>query len=116
LGFGRRDWFRSPFYDPFYDTGFAGAASAARGDENIVVEVTPTTAAIVVNDVPYGSGGRARLNLAEGRWRVELRAPGYVTQVIDLQVLPGVRYEIRRTLEKDRTLDPSGKPLKREDL
>jgi len=108
-----RDWYRSPYYDPFYEG--SRTADGVRGTENILVDVSPPGTIIRVNGAEYGKNGRARFSLPEGKWRLELTAPGYVPQHIELDVQPGIRYDIRRTLERDRRADPSGKPLKSED-
>jgi hypothetical protein len=106
--YGSPLWYRSPFYDPFYDPfyrgGFPGGEhqeKEEKGSENVVVDVQPKNASVYVNGIQYSSKGKTRFSLPAGPWKVELRAPGYVTQTIDLNVEPGIRYSIDRKLEKD---------------
>ena len=83
------------------------------------VKVSPSSAAILVDGIGYGRKGRAKINLPEGHWTVELRAPGYLPQRVELNVLQGVHYSIDRRLEPDRhyaaadrRLAESGKSLR----
>jgi hypothetical protein len=117
LGFGPA--FASPFYDPFYNGYYQRLDEdddTKRGGGNIDIRVSPKNAEILVNGVRYGEKGRARLNLPSGLWKIELRAPGYAPQTVDLNVDQGIRYSIERKLEKDRTVGKDGRPLKSEDL
>jgi hypothetical protein len=65
----------------------------------VVVEVSPKQAEIFANGVSYGKR-KAKLNLPAGEWLVELRAPGYETQVVKLNVEPGVKYRVEKKLHK----------------
>ena len=119
-GFGS-PFYHSPFYDPFYHGyahGYAGGEPGERDGKkgNVELKVSPKDAVVSVNGVEYGKAGGARLNLPAGQWRIEIRAPGHVPQVIDLNVEQGIRYTIERKLKKDQSLDRDGKPLKVEEL
>lgn len=108
-------WWGNPFYDPFYRTGYYQDERDARdenqGAGNIEVNVSPREAEIWVNGVRYGRG-KARFSLPSGVWTMELRQPGYLPQILELTVEPGVRYKVDRKLRKDESLEPGGSPRK----
>lgn len=115
-GFG----YASPFYDPFYD-GWYGRRLYDDNDgnpsgDNVTLRVKPENASVYVNGILYSSRGRGHFNLPAGEWTVELRAPGYLPQTVNLRVEQGVRYTVERKLEKDRSQEPAGKRRKFEDL
>lgn len=108
--YGGRNWYRSPFYDPFYDGFyFSGqryrnedrAARAEEPKDNVETKVSPENTSIYVNGLLYSSKGKAHFNLPSGKWNVELRAPGYQTQTMELEVQQGQRYTIERKLERE---------------
>jgi hypothetical protein len=110
--------YRSPFYDPFY-SGFYQPDRLDRDSEaghNVTVRVKPEHARVVVNGLLYSSKGKTSFDLPMGQWTVEISAPGYRTEIVNLNVEQGVRYRIERKLEKDPTQDPRGRPLKEEIL
>ncbi|HEU4753911.1 MAG TPA: PEGA domain-containing protein, partial [Armatimonadota bacterium] len=83
---------------------------------NVEIKASPSRTSVYVNGILYSEKGRARFNLPAGQWKIELRAPGYLPQTIDLNVEQGIRYSIERKLEKDRSVGRDGKPLKTEEL
>jgi hypothetical protein len=120
-GFGASSYWGSPFYDGYYDPYGPGRDVVERDGEgiqgdNIEVRVSPSNTSVYVNDLLYSNKGRARFSLPEGRWRVDLRAPGYLPETLELQVEQGVRYTIERKLRKDPTRDKNGQPKKAEEL
>lgn len=101
-------WFHRPFYDPLFhapcppddrDEGLVGQG-------NVEVRASPRNTEVYVNGMLYATRGRVRFHLPDGTWPIELRAPGYVTQTIELTVQPGVRYIIERRLEKEGRRPP----------
>ncbi|MFN3648369.1 MAG: PEGA domain-containing protein [Armatimonadota bacterium] len=107
LGFG---YYRSPFYDPFYSPYYySGMDRESREDEvgsgNVIVNVKPSNASVYVDGLLYSSKGKTRFNLPVGTWKLELRAPGYLPQTIELRVEQGVEYKIERKLEKEPALE-----------
>ena len=92
--------YRSRFYDPFYDRN-SSDESSWRGDDNVRVSVSPAKETEVwVNGMLYSRKGKATFNLPTGLWKVELRARGYATQFVDLDVQEGVRYSVERKLAR----------------
>lgn len=118
--YGGSSWYRSPYYDPFYN-GYYGDGEERRerrrrDGDNVQVRVSPANASVYVNGLQYSSRGRGSFSLPTGRWTIELRAPGYLPQTIDLDVDQGVRYSIERRLEKDVSVTPDGQPLQQEEI
>ena len=87
-----------------------------KGGDNVEIRVKPDNAQVYVNGLLYSNKGKAKFGLPSGPWKIELRAPGYLTQVIELNVEQGIRYTIERKLEKDQEQGPDGRPLKTEEL
>lgn len=117
-GYGFGGYFYDPFYSPFYSYGAYdddGDRNQAE-EENIEVRVKPDDAQIYVNGLLYSNRGKARFTLPSGPWTVEIRAPGYQTERIELNVEQGKRYKIERKLRRDETFNRDGKPLKTEEL
>ena len=98
-------WYRSAFYDPFYAPAFMDRPEDSRekrhSRDNVVVRVQPESASVYVNGILYSSRGHAPFSLPSGLWNVELRAPGYLPQVVELRVEQGVTYTVERRLQKD---------------
>lgn len=112
----------SPFYDPFYE-GWYGTGpnseesrSGERSGDNVQLRVSPDHTSVFVNGVLYSSRGHGHFNLPIGDWKLELRAAGYLPQVLDLHVEQGIRYTVERKLERDRSALPSGRQRKVRDL
>jgi hypothetical protein len=80
------------------------------------VRVQPSDAQVYVNGLLYSNSGKARFTLPSGPWTIEIRAPGYRTERVDLSVEQGKRYKIERKLSRDETFGRDGKPLKLEEL
>jgi hypothetical protein len=97
-----------PFYDPFYGSYYYGGGYRERdfdGDENVQLKFSPKDAKVYINGMLYESKkGKARVDLPTGKWIIEIRAPGYRTEVIELNVEQGVRYGIERKLQKGEDL------------
>ena len=112
--------YASPFYDPFYDGWYGrrlyGDENGSSSGDNVTLRVKPENASVYVNGVLYSGRGHGHFNLPAGEWTVELRAPGYLPQTVNLRVEQGVRYTVERKLEKDRSQEPAGKRRKIEDL
>jgi hypothetical protein len=107
MGFG---YYRSPFFDPFYSPYYySGMDREPREDEvgsgNVIVNVKPSNASVYVDGLLYSGKGKTRFNLPVGTWKLELRAPGYLPQTIELRVEQGVEYKIERKLEKEPALE-----------
>jgi hypothetical protein len=117
--FGYGAGFYDPFYNPFNAYGSYGSFDRDQereDDRNIDVRVKPDTAQVYVDGLLYSNSGKARFTLPSGPWVVELRAPGYRTERVELTVEQGKRYKIERTLQRDETFGRDGKPLQGEDL
>jgi hypothetical protein len=116
-GYGFGGYFYDPFYSPFSSYGaFDGDVDRDHAeDENIEVRVKPDDAQIYVNGLLYSNHGRARFTLPSGPWTVEIRAPGYQTERVELNVEQGRRYKIERKLRRDETFNRDGRPLKAEE-
>jgi hypothetical protein len=116
--FGRPGYYFNPFgYDPYYGNLEASDESRpTKGGDNVQLRVKPDDAQVYVNGLLYSNRGRARFGLPIGPWKIEIRAAGYVSQTIELNVEQGIRYTIERKLEKDRGVSPDGRPLPTEDL
>ena len=71
-----------------------------RGPENVSLRVSPREAWVYLNGVRTDVDGRERLNLPPGRYRLEFVRGGYRTEVADLDVQPGIEYEVERKLSK----------------
>lgn len=110
-------WWGNPYYDPFYRTGSYRDEDQEdrqqKGERNIEVRVQPREAEISVNGVSYGRG-RASFSLPSGAWTMELTAPGYLPQILELIVEPGVKYRVERSLKRDESSGRRGRPLDEE--
>lgn len=118
-GYGFGGYFYDPFYSPFYSYGaFNDSYDVDRREDerNIEVKVKPDDAQVYVNGLLYSNNGKARFALASGPWTVEIRAPGYQTERVELNVEPGKRYRIERKLRRDEATGRNGKPLPLEEL
>ena len=69
-------------------------------ENNVRVDVSPGQTEVWVNGMLYSRDGKASFRLPNGVWRVELRAPGYVTEVVELNIVSGSRYTIDRKLRR----------------
>jgi len=114
--FGYGGGFYNPFYSPFNSYSYADRDQDREDDRNIDVRVQPDNAQVYVNGLLYSNRGKARFTLPSGPWTIEIRAPGYQTERIELSVEQGKRYKIERKLQRDETLGRDGKPLKAEEL
>ena len=119
----RGDRFFYPGYGLFgYDSYYGGLENRDnddrpfKGGDNVEIRVKPDNAQVYVNGLLYSNKGKAKFGLPSGPWKIELRAPGYLTQIIELNVEQGIRYTIERKLEKDLEQGPDRKPLKTEEL
>lgn len=108
--------FYDPFYSPFYSYGYTAREQDREDDRNVEVRVKPDNAQVYVNGLLYSNSGKARFTLPSGPWTIEIRAPGYRTEWIELAVEQGKRYRIERKLQRDETVGRDGRPLKAEEL
>lgn len=114
LGYGAG--FYDPFYNPFNNYGAFDRNASQEDERNIEVRVKPDSAQVFVNGLLYSNSGKARFTLPSGPWTVEIRAPGYQTERVELSVEQGKRYRIDRTLLRDETFNRDGRPLRSEEL
>src|SRR5687768_14433305 len=93
----RRYFLHRAVYDPFL---FRGPIQYRQGDdgfdkhkENIQLKVSPKNTEVYAGGLLYSKKGSSpRFNLPSGEWKIELRAPGYESQTVELKVEPGVKY------------------------
>lgn len=103
-------WYETSGFGPYAD-GYVGMRSAAeRVPENIVVDVFPPDASVYVNGERYSSSGKTQFKLPTGTWKLELRAPDYDPQTVELKVEPGIGYTIRRNLQRAEQRPSRGTP------
>lgn len=108
--------FYDPFYSPFGSYGYADRDQDRIDERNVEVRVQPDNAQVYVNGLLYSNSGKARFTLPSGPWTIEIRAPGYRTERVELAVEQGKRYKIERKLQRDETVGRDGRPLRSEEL
>jgi len=89
-----------------------------RVQDNVRLNVSPSKTWVYLNGVRIDADGREKLSLPEGRYRLEFVRPGYRTEVAELNVQPGIRYDVQRKLttlqpgeEADIRIDEPGRAL-----
>jgi hypothetical protein len=74
---------------------------------NVELRIKPDVAWVYLNGVRVRADGREKITLPEGRHRLEFLFPGHRSEVAELDVQPGIRYRVTRTLAK---LEPGERP------
>lgn len=94
----------------------------ARREENVRLAVSPAKTWVFLNGIRLEADGRSRLALPEGRYRLEFVRPGYRTEVAELNVQSGIRYDVQRKLtalqtgeEADARIDDPGRAVSLEE-
>lgn len=90
-------------------------ADRGRVAENVRLAVSPAKTWVFLNGVRIDADGKTKLALPEGRHRLEFVRPGYRTEVAELTVQNGIRYDVQRKLtslqpgeEADARIDDPG--------
>lgn len=90
----------------------------ARVQDNVRLNVSPSKTWVFLNGVRIDADGRDKLALPEGRYRLEFVRPGYRTEVAELNVQNGIRYDVQRKLtalqpgeEADIRIDEPGRAV-----
>ena len=65
---------------------------------------------VYVNGILYSTKGNTKISLPVGTWTIEIRAEGYITETIELQIKQGDKYKIERKLQRD----PNDRPFERD--
>ncbi len=89
-----------------------------RTSGDVRLSVSPAASWVYLNGVRIDADGRSKLFLPQGRHRLEFVRPGYRTEVAELSVQPGIRYEVDRKLTRlqdgelgDPRIDSPGVPV-----
>lgn len=77
----------------------------------LVLEHEPREATVLVDGMDAGAGSPLVVDVAPGAHRVEVAAPGRVTQSFEVSLAPGERLARRVALDEQRAPDP-GEPLR----
>jgi hypothetical protein len=82
-----------------------------REERNVRLRISPRQAWVYLNGVRTDADGRERLSLPPGKHHLEFVRGGYRTEAVELDVRPGVEYEVERKLSKlgkGEAADPRG--------
>lgn len=97
------------------DSGDRRKDERVRIPDNVKLSVSPSKTWVFLNGVRIDADGRSKLALPEGRYRLEFVRPGYRTEVAELNVQNGIRYDVQRKLtslqpgeEADLRIDDPG--------
>jgi hypothetical protein len=105
------------FPDDVYDssTRYEGQDKAGVGKGNVELKLSPKNVEVYVNGVLYGTKGNSKISLPTGMWTIEIRAEGYLTETVDLEVKQGIKYKIERKLQRDPNYRPPDRDDRRTD-
>lgn len=107
-------WGGGGWYDP-YDPGRDYDRDSDRekrgaGQGNVELKLSPKDVEVYVNGILYSTKGNTKISLPVGTWTIEIRAEGYITETIELQIKQGDKYKIERKLQRD----PNYRPFERD--
>lgn len=84
--------------------------------KNVELRISPQNVEVFVNGIRYSKKGNTRVTLPSGHWTIEIRADGYMTEILELDIKQGDRYRIERKLQRDRNYRPPVGEERRNDI
>jgi hypothetical protein len=70
------------------------------GQKNVRLKVSPRESLVYLNGVRVEADGKETITLPPGRHRLEFVAEGRRTEIAELDIQPGIRYDVERKLQK----------------